>query len=150
MNECEYRSWLTPYHDEELEPERRDELERHLAECEDCAAELEKLRNLSRLLARPRPAAPPGGMMQRLHAAVGSTAGGGVVRLCRRVGLAAAALLVLSVGLTWHAAWQPAPSGPPADWEVAAVTLDSEIARADSRGTLAVWMVSDLSQEATR
>jgi anti-sigma factor RsiW len=52
--------WLGAYHDGELEESRRQQVEAHLQVCEDCHAELNRLRALARLLQ----ASPlPGGLM---------------------------------------------------------------------------------------
>ncbi|MBL0347446.1 zf-HC2 domain-containing protein [Candidatus Villigracilis affinis] len=42
--------WLNAYLDDELKNGRLDQVEKHLAECEECQAELESLQNLSSLL----------------------------------------------------------------------------------------------------
>jgi anti-sigma factor RsiW len=45
--------WLGAYHDGELEESRRQQVEAHLQVCEDCHAELSRLRALARLLQAP-------------------------------------------------------------------------------------------------
>ena len=42
--------WLNAYLDDELKNGRLDQVEKHLAECEECQAELESLQNISSLL----------------------------------------------------------------------------------------------------
>jgi predicted anti-sigma-YlaC factor YlaD len=42
--------WLNAYLDDELKNGRLDQVEKHLAECEECQAELESLQNVSSLL----------------------------------------------------------------------------------------------------
>jgi anti-sigma factor RsiW len=52
--------WLPAYHDGELSPSRRQQVEKHLQECPSCAAELQQLQGLSSLLrADPAPAFTP-------------------------------------------------------------------------------------------
>lgn len=148
MAECKYGEWLTAYHDGELTSKRRRELERHLEECSSCAAELEQLRALSGLLGQAEVPALSEDALARFHRAVPAARERGIVRLCRNVALAAAALLVICGGLLWYdAANQADASTAPAAWEVAAVTLDADAAEAETGETFALWALTDLSRE---
>lgn len=56
MDACSYSIQLSAYHDGELSSSDREQVERHVAECPACAAELRQFRRLSALLdAAPRP-----------------------------------------------------------------------------------------------
>jgi hypothetical protein len=91
-----------------LEPEERDRLERHVAGCPVCAAELAELRTLPPLLdrvrpedLRPVPVTPSPDLYDRLSAAARRTG-----RHRRRAwGLVAAAVLVLGGAATGVAVW---------------------------------------------
>jgi len=43
---CRFDSLISPYLDDELEPEERAQFEEHLAECETCRAEVEQMRRV--------------------------------------------------------------------------------------------------------
>lgn len=148
MADCKQKEWLAPYHDGELPPERRRELEEHLAGCPHCARELERLQGLSGLLATAQAPAVPEGMVSRLHEALDGAREYGIIRLCRAVSLAAAALLIVCG--SWLLSGAPngsAPAGPLANWELVAVALDAELAQAGAEEATALWVVSDLSRE---
>lgn len=148
MGGCTYQSRLAAYHDGELPPERRREVQEHVAGCPACAAELERLRAVSRLLQSARAPAMPEDMAGRLHEALVPARERGIIRICRAVSLAAAALLVVCGA--WLLTGRPdgaASAGPLAEWEVAAVTLDPELAQASAEEATALWLVSDLSRE---
>jgi len=148
MTDCGYQEWLSPYHDGELAPARRRELEPHVAACNRCAEELRRLRALSRVLADAERPAAPAGMMERLHAAVDAVAPGSIIALCRSVSLAAALLLVLCAALLLSGRL-PAlePDAQPAAWEVAAVALDPDLAPGGAEELTTLWVTSDLSRE---
>ncbi|UOY00323.1 anti-sigma factor family protein [Blastococcus sp. PRF04-17] len=95
-----------------LDPAERRQLDRHLAECPECAAELDELRGLPALLdrvdpddLRPVPVAPSADLFERMSAAAGTTG-----RHRRRaLGLVAAAVLVLGGVGAGVATWAGAP-----------------------------------------
>jgi anti-sigma factor RsiW len=147
MAHCEYADRLTRYHDGELSAERRRELDAHLAGCARCAAELRKLRGLSGLLSEAHAPAAPKGMTERLHRAVAAAGGTGVIRLCRAASLAAAALLVACAVVTLRGPGEPAQAAPAAAWEVAAVTLDPDLAGRGTGEAAALWLMQDLARE---
>jgi anti-sigma factor RsiW len=147
MTGCSGAKRLTAYHDDELSPEERREVEAHLARCEACARELAELRALSGVLAGAKEPVVPDGMVGRVRGRLERAAQPEIVRLCRRVALAAAAVLVVCAAWLWQSGDGAAPGAAPAAWEVAAVTLDEALAQEGQAGTFAVWMVSDLSRE---
>ncbi|MEZ5092728.1 anti-sigma factor domain-containing protein [Nocardioides sp.] len=102
-----------------LDDVERARFERHLAECEDCRAEVQSLREAAALLADDTAAAPPPGLRDRVLADIATVrplppvVPHGASRLRRRwlpLLVAAAVLAVLGVGL---AAWQPWTSSAP-------------------------------------
>jgi anti-sigma factor RsiW len=125
MKTCEHSEKLAAYHDGELpEPERR-AMERHLLECASCRRELAKLRELSRILCVVPVPEMSAGLPARLEAGLRRAGEREVIRICRVASMVQA----------------------PPTWEVAAVTLDSELAQADWGETFARWVVEDLSRE---
>ncbi len=149
MSECEGRR-LAAYYDGELPPRERAAVEEHIAGCSRCRSELEQLRRLSRLIAETEaPVRLPQQALARLHRALPPVRQFEVVRLCRRVAIAAAALLALSVGLMWYGTPEGhGAAGVPSAWEVTAVSLDTELADVGSSRAYALWFAGDLSREA--
>src|SRR3954447_23427655 len=97
---CEHEAQVQAYHDDELSPQARVDVEAHLRDCADCQSLLEELRTVSRLLSE----AP---LPEMREAAVGRfygawhRAAAGSDRAVRRITgwLTAAAAAVLIVGL---------------------------------------------------
>jgi anti-sigma factor RsiW len=148
MAECTQHDQLMAYHDGELPPERRAAFERHLAECDSCARELRRLRALSGLVREFEVPPMPQGMMERLREALGPARERSIIRLCRTVSLAAAALLAVCIGLLMSDGLDGANgAGGPAGWELAAVTLDADLAEEGAHEAAALWIVGDLSRE---
>ena len=157
-------SRISAYHDGELAAEYRRAVEAHLAACPACAAELARLRELSRLFAyhalardtMPRPA------LDAVHAAVSEAfeerviGAREVLRLTRFVtGLAAAILVAAGSWLVIGPQVMESPVAPPADaatavapWEnpslLVASAFDAGNGGADAR--FAEWVVADLSR----
>lgn len=143
--DCPHRHRLNAYHDAELDDAESRALERHLATCTACTAELEEIRDLSRLFAGLAESEISQAAMTRAHASADhaseqaeSTAQGR--RLLVRVAgaLTAVAASVLVVASAWlvvppatptpigHLAVGPRPApAPAAEWERIAMTLDA-------------------------
>jgi anti-sigma factor RsiW len=119
---AEARAWLDAYLDGELDLDRAVDVERHLAECPDCAAALASRRALGRVLRDTLDYAPAPAALRR----VGAPASPGWMRL------AASFLLVagLSSGLTYYATHRPPERAAIAD-EVFASQMRA--AQAESR-----------------
>jgi anti-sigma factor RsiW len=139
------------YHDGELRPEDARELQEHLSACESCKHELSQLVALSELLSETSdPVAPPA-IAERLCQSLPGRQEVVIVRLCRRMALAAAAIIALcSVGLWSRTSLRGDESVGPAAWEVAAVTLDDQTVDAGSSEVLAAWIVGDLTRGSQR
>jgi anti-sigma factor RsiW len=147
MKSCEFGEFLMLYHDGELPPGRRAKMESHLRDCAECAAGLAEYRGLSELLVGDAPIEMPQGMLKRLHAAVRPVREYEIVRTCRWTAAVAATLLVACIGwLAQSDAYANGAVQSPAIWEVAAVTLDTELPETGSNDIFAEWMLSDLSR----
>jgi hypothetical protein len=92
------REDLGAYLDDELDSARRSELDGHLASCEACTAQLERLRKLSRLVADVPRAAAPAGLAARIASAAHEPRPR-LLRLSRWTGAVAAVAAVLLVGV---------------------------------------------------
>jgi anti-sigma factor (TIGR02949 family) len=102
MNCEEADRFLDAYLDGELEPDKRAELEQHLADCPECKQKLDRLRQLREFFTASAPhySAPPelkGKVLARLEV----TRKSNLVALIRRPWLYAAALLIVSLVLAW-------------------------------------------------
>lgn len=151
MSHCEYESKVHAYYDGELAPRERRRIEEHLAECGDCRAEMARLRRLGQLLAEVPAPASPAEMLQRLHGAVGASPERRIIRLCRTVAAVAASVLALSGALLLTGAVD-GPVGLPAEWEVAAVMPQTNLANTENATPerVALWIIEDLSEESRR
>jgi len=102
MNCEEADRFLDAYLDGELEPDKRAELEQHLAGCPECKEKLERLRQLREFFSANAPhyPAPPelkAKVLARLEVARRSN----FIALVRQPWLYAAALLIVSLVLAW-------------------------------------------------
>jgi anti-sigma factor (TIGR02949 family) len=102
MNCDEADRFLDAYLDGELEPDKRAELEEHLASCSECKQKLDRLRQLREFFTASAPhyPAPPelkGKVLARLEVVRRSN----LIVLVRQPWLYAAALLIVSLVLAW-------------------------------------------------
>jgi anti-sigma factor RsiW len=100
MVDCENRVRLDAYHDGELSPAERSDVEAHLRDCPSCAAELAAMRAMSGAFADAAPRGPSREQLLRL--ARGVRAGEPsdarmLLRLFRGAAVAAAALLACTL-----------------------------------------------------
>ena len=140
MSTCRQTRRLSAYHDGEVSAEEHAALEAHLAECPACAAELERLRRLSALLAQtmrpvasPRPTAPG----PRARAA-------DLGRVARTFLAVAASVLLVCAAWLWGARASDPSAEPIPVWEAAA--CQGTLA-AGSQEQLAQWIVLDLERK---
>jgi anti-sigma factor RsiW len=118
MSECEFTSLLQAYHDGQLSAGRRREAEEHVSSCAACAAELERLRDLSRTLATARPEPIRPDELGRLHDVITTYTveerdDRRILRL--GVGLSAVAASILIISTAWlydGPAGNASPAGP--------------------------------------
>jgi anti-sigma factor RsiW len=110
----ETRDLLSPYADDELDPPRALEIERHLRQCPACAAALERTRSLGAMLRDPALYhEPPPDLHGRVRAALGRARGtrGRLAAVpWRRLGAVAAAAALVAVALWGAARGLSAPS----------------------------------------
>jgi anti-sigma factor RsiW len=144
MSECEYARRINPYHDGELGEAAATELAEHLRRCPGCAAELARLRALSRLMATAARPQISGDALKRLHARVEIGSGAAVRRMAWAAAGIAAAVLVACCLWLGFATVQTTPAEIPV-WELVAIEANGTPPAEDSRELLAWWIVEDLS-----
>jgi anti-sigma factor RsiW len=147
MIACEQARQVHLLHDGELSPGDAQALQGHLAQCAACAAELKRLRSLSRRIdtvERPR---LPQIVRQRILAAAEREQERSITRLVNRFAAIAASLAV--AGTVWTmAASHSVAVAPPDNWEQAAMfSVDSE---GDVGVPMAEWVLADLRWEQPR
>lgn len=143
MNECDQASRLSAYYDGEMDAGDRGRFERHLGQCPECAAQFQRMAQLSELLS-PLAQAPMTPLaMARLHRNIDLTIGDPLRRVAKVVAAIAAVILIsCSFGLVNLS--NAADSGPVAVWESQAMNLQSsEPGSLSSDDVLASWMVQD-------
>ena len=120
MNSCpHFDSRISAYHDGELPEEQRRRLSRHVARCERCRTELDRLRRIGR---RVREHVEPSRLADDRVDAICSLnipRNRLIVRTVRAWALAAA--VVILAGVTWRLASAPVSPVAPANWERMAV-----------------------------
>jgi anti-sigma factor RsiW len=153
VNPCEMDKLIGPYHDRELDAQRRDEVERHLATCPHCASHLASLRRISARLGAVPLADISLSEQSRIHRmlnrATVELADRAILRMA--LPLAALAAVLLVVTSVWladtmkssgsQAASDQASALAGDDWEHVAVTLQSDSRMPD-------WMVRGLGGDA--
>ncbi len=140
MDDCDFHPYLSPYHDDELEPALRGKVEQHLASCDACTMELAAIHDLSLRVSQLNSSAMQAVELERIHAAVERAAWEkraslSLARTATLFGALAASILLISG--VWLLDVIP-PSGPgsaaigglartPApEWEVVAMTLHAD------------------------
>lgn len=145
MSDCEQARRLGAYHDGELAGAARASLEEHLRRCPSCAAELDRLRGLSHLLAgAAQPRISPETLV-RLHRTADAQAMAGLWRMAE-MATAVAASILLACGIwLWTARSAAGPASQMPIWETVAVARQA-LPVAESEERLARWIVQDLSR----
>ncbi|MBV8212545.1 MAG: anti-sigma factor [Verrucomicrobia bacterium] len=102
MNCEEADRFLDAYLDGELEPDKRAELDQHLADCPECKEKLARLRQLREFFTANAPHYPaPPELRGKVLARLEVTRRSNLISLVRRPWLYAAALLIVSLVLAW-------------------------------------------------
>jgi anti-sigma factor (TIGR02949 family) len=102
MNCDEADRFLDAYLDGELEPDKRAELEQHLAGCPECKQKLDQLRQLREFFTASAPHYPaPPELKGKVVARLEVTRRSNLIAMVRRPWLYAAALLIVSLALAW-------------------------------------------------
>jgi anti-sigma factor RsiW len=155
MMQCNQTNRVGPYRDDEMLPADRDAMRRHLSECPSCAAELNRLDRMTRLLASAAPAAElSADGRTRLHRAIDRQASSlmglpGLVRLAEVLSAVAAVLLLACIlGLAGlHPAAEPAaPAGELPTWQMGVTSESAEMASDNADDLVTDWMTQDLSR----
>lgn len=122
METCSYSLQLSAYHDGELPSQQRDALERHVADCAACAAELEQYRRLSALLAAAPLPRLGDESRQELYALAPQVEEAGYLRIAKwTTAMAASVMLAASVWVMSHQPGTQAFSNVPSAWEQDAI-----------------------------
>jgi len=122
MASCENQRQLSAYHDGELPADEAADLERHVARCEACAAELRKLRAMSHLLSSAIQRQVPAEAMDRWRRSVRPARDRVILRMTEMLSAAAAAILLVCLTVLWQQ-WNSAagPARQQSAWENVAV-----------------------------
>jgi len=146
MSECEYARRLSAYHDGEVSETERVALEAHLQGCPACAAELNRLRRLSHVLATaPRPEMPAKALA-RLHRAADDMAMADLGRMAKTLMAIAASILLVCALWLWRSRAAGEATEPIPTWETAATAQEGTLATASDE-QLARWIVHDLERK---
>ena len=99
MVDCEDRVRLDAYHDGELSPAERSDVEAHLRDCPSCAAELAAIRSMSGAFADATPREPSHGQLLQLARSVRAEQSEArmLLRLFRGAAVAAVVLLTCTL-----------------------------------------------------
>jgi anti-sigma factor RsiW len=145
MDSCSYSTQLSVYHDGELAPADREQLERHLAECPVCAAELEQFRRLSAILdSAPRPRLSDDTRCE-LYALAPQVEEAGYLRIAKwTTAMAASVMLAASVWVMSHQPGTQAFSDVPRAWEQDAINPPTD---ASAEPRFAEFVVNGLSSD---
>jgi anti-sigma factor RsiW len=161
MTACSYSDKVGAYHDGELDPSARMQMEIHISHCRTCAAELASLKAMSQLLtvAQPRLSQMSA---HRLHNRAQMAMDEGLVRFARVVsGIAAVILVAASAGLVYRSsqAQMLSPGMTPANtvavaastevnppWVEVPVATDNDATLIAESSPVAVYYLSDASE----
>jgi len=146
VNNCNHIKDVGPYHDGELSPEARRRVEAHLERCEICAAELEQLRGISRLIGNAVVPTLSGAARRRLYAPANRMPQRSMLKFARQLTAAAAAVLIICSGVAGIGfGTREASAEMPSSWELAAIKPDLESAESETQ-QFVNWIVVDLSR----
>src|SRR4051794_6761385 len=156
MVDCENQVRLDAYHDGELSPAERSDVEAHFRDCPSCAAELAAIRRVSGAFAATTPREPSHERLLQLAASVRAEPSDArmLLRLFRVTAVAAAVLLACALAgavylsqRTKAAAHEAMVLDQVTTWsQSAAVATDpvSDGRQSEERVLLAQWIADDL------
>src|SRR5436305_6969820 len=156
MVDCESKVRLDAYHEGEICPAERLDVEAHLRDCPSCAAELAAIRRMSGAFAGTTPREPSHEQLLQLAASVRAESSDArmLLRLFRRTALAAAVLLACALaGATYlsqrtkAAAHEAMVLDHVAIWSQSAAIATGPVndeRQADQQVRLAQWIADDL------
>lgn len=152
MVDCEHRVRLNAYHDGELSPAERADVESHLRDCPSCAAELAAMRRVSGTFAVTTPPEPSHERLLQLARSVRAERSDDrmLLRLFRGTAVAAALLLACALAgavylshRTKAAAHEAMVLDHVAIWSQAAAYASDPVSD-EQRVALAQWIADDL------
>jgi anti-sigma factor RsiW len=152
MSDCQLTQQVAAYHDGELDAGRRGEMDRHLAQCPACAAELRQLRSMSRWFADAESPRLSQISVQRMHRRVEAAVDEPLVRTARILSALAAAVLI--VGSIWLArvggmgAARSAQVSSTPPWAGIPASADAEMTTVAANTPAAQWYLADNSSRA--
>jgi anti-sigma factor RsiW len=147
LSECQHADRLSAYHDNELDPQARAEVQTHLAQCPACTGELARLERLSQAFAGLPAVQVSPHTMQRLHRRIDALPGLTIARLAEALTAVAASIVIACGAWLWSSS-APAGSATMPVWEAAVLQKPAETAPPQaSEDRLAGWIVQDLSRE---
>ncbi len=156
MVDCDKRVRLDAYHDGELPPAQRSDVEAHLRDCPSCAAQLAAIRGMSGAFADTAPAKPSYEQLVRLAQSVRAEPYDArmLLRLFRGTAVAAAVLLACALAGAAYLSQRARAAAHeamvldhvPAWSQPAAIATDpvSEQRRFEQQLALAQWIAEDL------
>jgi len=140
---CPYFQQISRYHDGELSPEQRADVEAHIGGCPACQDELRSLEQISGILGSWNSPDAPEYLLARLH--VAALRERAVMRMAKILTSAAAAIIVICA-LWLHGAGSNDAVLAAEPWEQTAITLSTASSNDESQ-QFAQWVVEDLSRE---
>ena len=156
MVDCENQVRLDAYHDGELSPDQRSDVEAHLRDCPSCAAELAAIRRMSGVFADVTPREPSHEQLSRLARSVRAESSDArmLLRLFRQTAIAAALLIACALAGTVYlskrtkaAAHEAIVLDHIASWsQVTAFATDpvNDQRQSEEQVRLAQWIADDL------
>jgi len=150
---CNWSHRLSAYHDGELDVAARAEVERHIAQCPECARELAEMASLSRMMLDNPPQRLSQIGLHRLHNRVDVVVRADVLRTARVLqAIAACVLIGTSIMMmrmpeiqnTGVETAQVQPQSPP-PWVDLAVNVTAETTQIDATTPAAAWYLADIS-----
>src|SRR3954447_9480789 len=156
MVDCENRVRLDAYHDGELSPAERSDVDAHLRDCPSCAAELAAIRGMSGAFADTTPREPSHEQLLQLAAIVRAEPADArmLLRLFRGTAVAAAVLLACTLAAavflsqrTKAAAHEAMVLDQVTTWSRSAAVATNPVSdgrRSEERVLLVQWITDDL------
>ena len=152
MSDCSFSQQISAYHDGELDAVRRAQMDAHLAQCADCAAQLRELRSMSQLFTDSPAPRLSQISLRRVHKRVEAEMDERLLWTARVLsGIAAAVLIVGSiwlvrVGGARQVAMSQVSSTPP--WAGIPASTDAELTSVAANTPAAQWYLAENSSRA--
>jgi anti-sigma factor RsiW len=156
---CQWGQKLSAYHDGELDPSARREVEAHLAQCADCQLQLAELRKMSGWLADTASGLPRLSQisLHRLHQQTQEAMEAGLIRIARVISAMAACVLLGSTLWLMRTPAAPVAMDSPAvsqasvasvgvpPWVDVTAAADRDLVAVDTNNPAAAWYLTSPS-----